>query len=181
MQEGEAEKPQMCSRQVSKYNIRINLKLLNFRFGPDSKTKFVQLLNWCDDELAEEIIDENLSSWEQIENFYIKEIPDQDNLVKLCCQQRNKSEPPSSFSERIFKEFSSFKVSEETSLRWLSYNIWPGRLDLSLKLLQHKNFLDFKSQVDYLVETHAKKKRKIWCTNCQSPGHLTEKCFNNKK
>ncbi|EOB12045.1 hypothetical protein NBO_575g0001 [Nosema bombycis CQ1] len=83
------------------------------------------------DDLLERILKEEISDWKSLEEVYLSESFSQDNLVSLCCQWRDKFETPLCFVERMIKEFSYYQVLEETTLRWLSYNIWLGKSDLS--------------------------------------------------
>lgn len=168
-------------RCITKNNIYTNIKLLNLRSDLDSEEKFNHILKNCDEELGEEIIKKNITNWKELGRNYEEAEDDLKSLVEVCSEQRARSEPPEVFLERKMKEFLKFKVPEETALRWVANHLWPGNLDFSLKLLQHKNIYDFKTQLSYILEFIDKKKNKLWCENCKMSNHKTEKCYFNKQ
>jgi hypothetical protein len=81
---------------------------------------------------------------------------DRKSLVEVFSEERARTEPSEMFLQKM-KEFLKFKVPEETALRWVANHLWPGNLDFSLKLLQHKNIYDFKAQLTYILEFISKK------------------------
>lgn len=177
------EQQSKIARIVGRYNLKTEVALLNKRKSMSDETKYEHVIANSDEDLGKYIINNNIDTWEQVENLAKKTENNPDEIVKLCARQRLPKEEITEYAQVMKKELAAQGVSEQAIVKILAVNTWPGRTGIAVDLSRNTSvdeFLMHANQIaDRIATSNKKRKYRVnqFCEKCKISGHLTERCL----
>lgn len=173
-------------KRITWENFEREIHLLNLNRSLLPQQKFEIVLASCDDEIADLILEENIMSWQDLENTSRCKNIDIDQIIEVCCQRKLHNEQHLDFARRIKEELSKLGVSEKSIINHLAVNIWPNRVDIAVLLRLNQTFKEFEFHVSQIEENDKRrafkrKTKQIICKKCQKIGHSEITCNKIEK